>query len=185
MPRKPKSKPVAEHVAATEHVEAERLPDEVDRLVASIKPLTEAQLKGEEAVPAVVTEDMLAFDPVSLDRKPEPARPMEPQRKMRGVLGYHFAGGGSVQMTDTGSKLGVMFDLPEGKPPAEVLDAVREERTYGSTVKRGLSYDAREKQWVKRVSDSPVGDRLEVEGRVKDAAERYRESKARQAEQGR
>ncbi len=88
-------------------------------------------------------------------------------------------------MVDHGQRLGVKFDLPEGKPPAEVLDVVREERAFGQTVKRGLSYDAKEKVWSKRISENPVGDRLEVEGRVKDAAERYAESRARRSEQGR
>ena len=110
--------------------------------------------------------------------------PVVERVRRRGTIGYHFSDGGSAVMTDTGGRIGIRFELPGGKPPAEVLECVKEDRTYGQTVKRGMAWDAKEKEWAKRV-ENPVADRLEVEGRLKDAAERYRASIGMGAERGR
>ena len=114
-----------------------------------------------------------SFDSAELDK------PVARERSSRrGVLGFHFRDGASIEMIDRGGAVGVHFELPGGaKPSPELIEAVKSEYTHGQTVKSGLRYDAREKSWMKRVSDNPIGDRLEVEARTKLAAERYLESK--------
>ena len=153
MPRR--KSPVAEHIATAQL----------------------AEVVAVAAQPAATPPEALpepSFDPAELE-KPAPPKA---RSHGRAVIGYHFADGASIAMIDTGSRIGVHFDLPGGgKPPAELLDVVREERTYGQTVRKGLTYEAREKSWMKRVGDNPVMERLDCEARTKDAADKYLASK--------
>jgi hypothetical protein len=109
--------------------------------------------------------------PRPLTREPVEESPERGAPKPRTTLTY-VVPDGTVSMVDDGNRggLGVLFALGGRRPSPAVLEAVKGDRTFGQAVKRGLSWT--HGQWRKRVGESPVGDRLEVEGRVKDAAER-------------
>ena len=145
MPRPKKSKPIAAAIEAAEH-QSVTLPDAFDRMVAGIKPLTPQQVRGEEAVPAVVTDEMLAFDPASFEK------PREPTHAAAVKAGPAPAFGVSLDERQ-GIRIDVEWERRPGQVGPRVLIKFRNDMPPSQEEKavlqaEGFSYRPDEKAWA-------------------------------------
>lgn len=93
----------------------------------------------------------------------------------RGMVGYHIDGGHrhggvSVQLVDDRHGLGIRFD--GDKPSAEVLEAVKEQKSFKDKPIPSPKWEPKLREWRKRFGGNPIGDRLDMEERTKSAAGR-------------